>query len=313
MKTRTVTGLLIAALAVGCHGRTSWRLTDDNPIHLPGLENVIRLSDHLYSGSSPEGADGFQSLRQLGIRTAITVDGARPDVELARRVGLRYVHLPVGYDGIPRERVLQLVRAVRELPGPVYVHCHHGKHRGPTAAIAVQMCLDPQCSVEQAEAFLRRAGTDPHYAGLIGLPRKLVRPTAAELEGVAADFPEVAAVPDLARLMVDVDGRLDHLKAIAAIGWRSPANQPDVDPAHEARLLAEQYRESMRLGLSGQPDELRQWLSTACDHVLELERLLRRPTGMPDTAELDRVFHQVRADCTRCHAKYRDTPRSATR
>jgi protein tyrosine phosphatase (PTP) superfamily phosphohydrolase (DUF442 family) len=312
MKTSAVVGLFITVVVVGCQGRTSWRLGDDNSIDLPGLANVIRLSVHLYSGSSPEGTDGFQSLRRLGVRTVVTVDGARPEVELARQVGLRYVHLPVGYDGIPRERVLQLARAVRDLPGPVYVHCHHGKHRGPTAAIAVQMCLDSQCSVEQAEAFLKRAGTDPHYAGLIGLPRNLVRPTVAELDGVVADFPEVAAVPDLARLMVEVDCRCDRLKAIAATSWRSPPNQPDLDPAHEVRLLAEQYSESLRLGLSERPDELRQWLATAHENVLELEKLLRPPAGIKDSAELDRGFRQVRADCTRCHAKYRDKPRSPT-
>ncbi len=66
-----------------------------------GLHNVHRVSERLFSGSSPEGDEGFRSVRDLGIRTIITVDGAKPDVDRARRHGLRYVHLPIGYDGVP--------------------------------------------------------------------------------------------------------------------------------------------------------------------------------------------------------------------
>src|SRR5205814_1359060 len=88
-------------------------------LDLPGLHNVFRVTGRLYSGSSPEDDAGFRSLQRLGIRTVITVDGARPDVERARRFGLRYVHLPIGYDGVPEARAYQLARAVRDLPGPV--------------------------------------------------------------------------------------------------------------------------------------------------------------------------------------------------
>src|SRR5581483_692817 len=236
-----------------------------------GLHNVFRLSDRLYSGSAPDGDDGFRSLQRLGVRTVITVDGARPDVEAARRFGLRYVHLPVGYDGVPRDRALQLARAVRDLPGPVYVHCHHGQHRGPAATAAVQLCLDDRYTVEQAEAFLRSAGTDPAYRGLVGLPRSLVRPAAGELDRAAADFPEVSPIPDLARVMVEVDTRFDRLKAVRAAGWRPPPGHADLDPPHEARQLVEQFREATRLPLADRPDDLRHRLTDAADGAAELE------------------------------------------
>src|SRR5215203_3182916 len=62
----------------------------------PGIENLYRLTEGLYSGGQPEGEAGFAALKRLGVRTIISVDGARPDVETARRFGMRYVHLPVG-------------------------------------------------------------------------------------------------------------------------------------------------------------------------------------------------------------------------
>lgn len=55
------------------------------PHELPGLPNVLRISDQLLSGGSPEGDEGFRSLQALGVKTVITVDGARPEVEQARR------------------------------------------------------------------------------------------------------------------------------------------------------------------------------------------------------------------------------------
>jgi len=69
--------------------------------HLP---NAYRLHEKVISGGQPEGAEAFAELRALGVKTIVSVDGAKPDVELARTYGLRYVHLPIGYNGVPAER-----------------------------------------------------------------------------------------------------------------------------------------------------------------------------------------------------------------
>src|SRR5262249_10275117 len=111
-------------------------------IDAPGIENAFRLSPRLLSGGQPEGEMGFETLKRLGVKTVISVDGSQPDVEAARRNGLRYVHLPVGYDGIPRDQAILLVAAIRDLPGPVFVHCHHGKHRGPAAAAVCALATE---------------------------------------------------------------------------------------------------------------------------------------------------------------------------
>src|SRR3712207_7739670 len=61
--------------------------------------------------------------------TVISVDGARPDVELARKYGLRYVHLPIGYDDVTENEGRAIAKAITELPGPFYIHCHHGDRK----------------------------------------------------------------------------------------------------------------------------------------------------------------------------------------
>ena len=95
------------------------------------LPNAYVVHSQVISGGVPDGNAGFKQLRRLGVQTVISVDGARPDLARAKSHGLQYVHLPHGYDGISDARRLALAKAVLGLPGPVYIHCHHGKHRSP--------------------------------------------------------------------------------------------------------------------------------------------------------------------------------------
>ena len=258
------------------------------------LHNLNRVSPELWSGGSPVGEAGFIELKRLGVKTIISVDGATPEVALAEKYGLRYVHLPVGYDGIGRERILELAKAVRDLPGPIYIHCHHGKHRGPAAAVALRLCLDPLFTPEQAEEFLKVAGTDPRYEGLIGLPRTLKRPTPEELDRLPAEFPSVNRVGNLTTRMVEIDGIWDKLKAAKEAGWPNPSLA-----AADAVLLIEHYREVKRL-----PDSARfaKILAAAVSDGEQLEQALRKS----DAKKSAEAFAATKAQCQSCHDEFRD-------
>jgi len=65
---------------------------------LPGLHNVVAFHDNFWSGGVPEGEEAFATLAAMGVKTVISVDGAEPDVELAKKFGLKYIHLPIGYN-----------------------------------------------------------------------------------------------------------------------------------------------------------------------------------------------------------------------
>ncbi len=101
----------------------------------------------------------------MGVRSIVSVDGAKPDVEMARAYGMRYVHLPHGYDGIPPARAESLAKAVSELQGPIYIHCHHGRHRSPAAA-SVACVSAGLIAADQALDVLKLAGTSKNYIGL---------------------------------------------------------------------------------------------------------------------------------------------------
>ncbi len=287
-------------LAAGC-GRdptpTPPAAAVEAPAERPGLHNVVRVGDRLWSGSAPVGEAGFRSLTNMGVRTVITVDGAKPDLEAARRAGLRYVHLPVGYDGVPAEQAVRIARAVRDLPGPVYLHCHHGKHRGPAAAACAARLLDPAFTAGDAADLLRRAGTDPRYRGLFA---SVARPPAGDLGGAGGPFPEVAATPDLVRLMVDVDERWDRLKAAHAAGWAKPT-----DAGHDATLLAEHFGEAARLpDAPARGPAFRASLADAERAAADLDAALRATP--PDAVAAGRAFAAGGKVCTTCHAAFRD-------
>jgi protein tyrosine phosphatase (PTP) superfamily phosphohydrolase (DUF442 family) len=279
------------------------------PLEAPGIHNLFALGTNVFSGSTPARAEGFAALAKLGVKTIISVDGAQPEVELARQHGLRYVHLPHGYDGISTNLQLQLAKAARVLPGPIYVHCHHGKHRGPAAAAVI--CLaDQGWNKAQAEAFLVAAGTATNYAGLYEVVREFQRPTEEQLAAVSADLPETAQVSGLVEAMVLIDERWEHLKAVRAAGYRAPPQHPDIQPANEAVILWEHYRESRRLPetIAHGPDLIKRFEQAELE-AQEAERLLRmfavaaKPEHKP---QLDRTFDALAKSCSTCHQAFRD-------
>lgn len=312
----TVCRFLLAAIALlivlGCRRdavdpQHPNQTIDPVPIDQPGLNHAYRVSDRIYSGGSPEGEAGFAELERLGVKTIISVDGAVPDVEAAARHGIQYVHLPIGYDGVPRQRVLELAKAAQISEGPIYVHCHHGKHRGPAGVAAIMMSLDPRWDSDRAEAWLALAGTDPRYLGLWKLPRLLVPPTAEEIEQVPPSFPSVGTVGDLARLMVHVDVTLDRLKLAKDAGWTTPKGHADIDPSHEALMLIEHYREAARVDAASRlGTEFVGLLNRAESTAAELEKSLRERNREKAATAYQRSAEM----CAACHERFRDRPAS---
>jgi protein tyrosine phosphatase (PTP) superfamily phosphohydrolase (DUF442 family) len=296
--------LLPAVLFVGFSACTGPPGPVPSPSEPVGLPNLHALGDGLWSGGTPDGDDGFRSLRDLGVKTVISVDGIRPDVKRARQFGLRYVHIPVGYGGIPRERAVQLVRAAGELPGPIYVHCHHGQHRGPAAAAIMRLCRPDGWPADEAVAFLRTAGTDPRYEGLYASVRDFVPPSDTDLHRVSSDFPEVADVPDLTARMVEIDDLWDTLKRARANGWHS--STPPDSVAHLALRLNEQFREVARLRDTAPPTEGFTWFRDNAERAsADLEAALRAG----DTTAAGKAYVRTAATCTACHHDYRDRKR----
>ncbi len=276
---------------------------------LTTIENLHQLSDKIYSGAQPEGEAAFRELKRLGIKTILSVDGAKPDVAAAKSQGLRYVHLPIGYDGMTAHRKLQIVKAAQVLQGPIFVHCHHGKHRGPAAAAICCRALD-NWSSEKSLDWMRQTGTSPKYQGLYQVVREFQMPSAEELAKIPMNFPETAQVPSFVESMVAIDGHWEHLREFEKTGFRPSPDHPDITPAHEALQLTEQFRELARMEEVKQHDaKFRKLLGESENAAQQLHEQLvslkqeRTEKALQPSTQLMRRLEQ---DCAACHQGFRN-------
>lgn len=268
----------------------------------PGVPLHKRWSQRIGQGGQPQGDLGFATLKRLGYATVLSVDGALPDVKTATRHGLRTVHVPIGYDGIGREAALKIIKAVQTSPGPVFIHCHHGKHRGSAAAIVARIGLEG-LPHQRAVEDLKASGCAPRYQGLYTTVARFERPTAKELAAIPQDLPSQVAPKDIAANMVRVSKIWTRLEACQKAGWRQPPQHPDVDPPHEATLLWEQLRELQRLGAArAQGKEFREHARRSEVRAKDLRDALRRR----ERKDAGTRFKSLRASCKRCHTRFRD-------
>ena len=275
-------------------------------IKAEGLDNFFALSTNIYSGAAPEGDEGFAALAKFGIKTIITVDGSAPDVERAHAHGLRYVHLPHGYDGIPLQTQLQLIKAAETVEGPVYVHCHHGQHRGPAAAAVICMA-EKNWSAAEAEAWLRTAGTGTNFQGLYATVRDFRKPSTEQLKAVLAKFVEAQKASGLVDSMVSIDQTFDRLKTLRATPF-TPG--PDNHLLNEATLLREHFREAQRLAEAKKRGaEFMKKLAAAENQAGAFEEALSSST---DLVAADRAFKALANSCAACHRTYRDEPKNSS-
>ncbi|MBL9000817.1 MAG: cytochrome c [Phycisphaerae bacterium] len=279
---------------------------DTRPMDYPGVHNVVAYQPGYLSGSQPEGDSGFDTLAAMGIKTIISVDGAAPEVEKAASRGMRYIHLPISYNGIGEERGLELTRATRDAMrvGPVYIHCHHGKHR--SAGAAAMACVHLGWSTpEQGVARMKVSGTSPNYTGLYACAQRASLLDEKVIDAVSADFPEISKPTDFVQGMVDVDHAFEHLKEIEKAGWKTPESSPDLVPAAEAGRLADLYRSLQETRyVKEEPVGLTELLRDAHAQAHALEEWLA--AGEQDGAKLSAQFKLVAASCKDCHVKFRD-------
>jgi len=285
------------------------QITHESGKDLGPLHNVMRVTPRMYSGNSPESDAAFAELEALGVKTIISVDGAKPMVDRAAAYGIRYVHIPVGYDGIDAQKQILLAKAYRDLEGPVFIHCHHGKHRGPAAAASAAVIVGDMTTAEGIE-FMKRAKTAPSYTGLY----ECVSSISPEFESFldtappADQLPSVATVSGMVDNMVGIDFCFVNLEHVKRAGWTVPKDHPDIVPAAEAGRLADHYRVLME-----DPDSLKK----PAEFAALMKRSWEEAQALEDAivakkavAELNGLFAAVDQSCKDCHNTYRNKKRA---
>lgn len=267
------------ALALALPLALAWGCSAPEPAPPPAdpqlPERHQRWSDDLGQGGTPDPAR-YADLAAEGYAALLCVDGQAPDAAAAEAAGLTLYHVPIGYGAMSDYQRLAILRAARAAPGPLYVYCQHGKHRGPAAAALVRLDRGVAKS-EVLEGFLETVNA--HYAGLIAGVREFERPSDAEVESVGVPPAGVANKP-LGMAMDDVD---EHYAALQ-----------ETPSAELAALLRQDFKETTRLT----EGELAADLAAAGAEAGAIEALLDR--GPPDEALLDRIAAFAER-CVHCH------------
>ena len=291
---------LHASLLLAAAPQSSPPCIGDKPSNLPGVPNVLRLSNRVYSGGEPVGDEAFATLAHLGIKTIVGVDGAAPNVAAAKKYDIRYIHIPMGYDGVAPTVAKAVAAAMRDTTGPIYFHCHHGKHRGPAAA-AVGCLAEGTMTNRKAVNVLKQAGTGKEYAGLW---RDVAAYTYAPPKPSERlpQLVETAPVPSLVSAMVKLDRALDRLKGCQKANWAASKDHADLAPAQVTLIVEEMLHETRRNLVAGRDAAFRQQLERCESLARQLGKTVKSGTTTQATAD----FSALQQSCTQCHARYRN-------
>lgn len=284
-------------------------LPEREPIETPALHRVYPLSEQIISGAEPTSELALKEIAGMGVRTILSVDGKAPDGEAAAKYGLRYVHVPIRYNGITEEEQLAIAKTFRELDGPFYVHCYHGQHRGPAAAAIGRVLLDG-ASREQAVAEMAQwCGTSEKYEGLYGTIAFGDLPTVRETEAFAFDFPTAHRFEGTRAAMVEAARAWDIVEHQSRNDWQPDPSHPDANARNEAQKLAEVFSQMASFtGADQEPEDFRTWLREAQDQATSLRDTLDRLHGGDASAAAEAVTQvkALKASCSACHRAYRN-------
>ncbi len=260
------------------------------------------MAPNIWSGSEPTGKAEYAQLQSMGIRTVISVDAVAPNIELAKAHGIRVVHLPIGYDKVPDKRVFQITYAIATLEHPIYIHCHHGKHRGPAAAAAGAIAAG-YITNDQGLEFMKRAGTSPSYSGLWQSVQLVPRLNLEKIRAQTFPLPERQETSDFITSMGQIDRLHDQLWDRADENFVTPKDHPDLT----ADAIAGQIQDLLRASataeeIANQGVHIKLLLQDSIDATIRIEQAL----AQDDLDAARFALEDLNQSCLDCHTRFRD-------
>lgn len=190
--------LLSAFAARALYARTPQAAASSTPsafgekLHIPGLPNAGKISDHLYRGAQPHG-DGLANLKALGITTIIDLRSEdSPDraweQKQAESLGIHFVSLPVGAWSVPSSD--QVVRFLSLFASgskeTVFVHCRLGEDRTGVFVATYRIAMQ-KWPVEQAVSEM-------YFFGFSGFWHPSMRTFVRDFPSLLASVPALKSL-----------------------------------------------------------------------------------------------------------------------
>jgi protein tyrosine phosphatase (PTP) superfamily phosphohydrolase (DUF442 family) len=103
---------------------------------VPGVWNFGVVSKDVWRGATPT-AQGFKTLAAMGVMTVIHLGEGDESKDIP--AGVKYIRLPISAFRSPQVDVYAVLRAIRDSPKPVFIHCYTGADRTGVAVGAYRM------------------------------------------------------------------------------------------------------------------------------------------------------------------------------
>jgi len=99
------------------------------PLELPGVPNLHKVSEDLYRGAQPSN-EGMRQLEKLGIKTVVNLRSVHSDRDEIENTGLSYEHIRMTLWNTQDEDIVRFLKIVTDSNNtPVFVHCQFGADR----------------------------------------------------------------------------------------------------------------------------------------------------------------------------------------
>lgn len=99
------------------------------PLEMPGVPNLHKVSDQLYRSAQPTAA-GLRNLKNLGIKTIVNLRSFHSDRDEIGDTGLAYAHIYMKAWHPEEEDIVRFLQIVTDPQRtPALVHCQHGADR----------------------------------------------------------------------------------------------------------------------------------------------------------------------------------------
>ncbi|MEZ5975222.1 MAG: hypothetical protein R3E96_10385 [Planctomycetota bacterium] len=291
----------------------SYGIDAATPTEYPGLHNVFWLGKHIVSGSEPHGDVALDKLAELGVKTILSVDGKAPDAAGATARGMRYVHIPIEYSGMTDEEEAEIAKTFRELPGPFYVHCFHGKHRGPTAAAISASCS----TASRAKKPSRDAAMVRHrrqYRGLFEAIAWDDIPTAHQTRAMKFDFPATRTFEGVRAAHDPRSSPLgrSQMRRKTRLGPRpnTPTSCPPKRPSRLSQLFTQLLNMKDTPRRNAPHPEVQSWFQDGLTGTTDLARLLtnQNPTDPTWQSATKTAYDLAASSCTTACKQFRGDP-----
>lgn len=144
------------------------------------MDEPVRVDGEILVGGQP-GEEELRYLANEGVRSVINLRHAAekegqpaPDREgeVARKLGMRYEHIPVSSEEMDEGKVDRFRAAMDQLERPVYVHCGSGKRAG--AFTMMHVGTEQDMDAPEVMDRARREGVDCGGEKLVGFVRRYV-------------------------------------------------------------------------------------------------------------------------------------------